>query len=396
MNKNSYMKKLTKNDFILKCRCVHGWKYDYSKVEYVNNNTKVCIICPEHGEFWQTPANHLRGQACPKCKSVKLSKLFSDNVETFIKKAKKIHNNKYDYNEVEYFNNRTKVKIICPIHGCFEQTPDKHLSGNGCPKCCKKNRKYTTTEFIDKSKTIHGDKYDYSKVVYGNNKKDKVCIVCPIHGEFWQSPGAHLNGCGCRYCKKGDMFNLSDFLEKAKIIHENKYDYSKVKYVNSTTPVCIVCDKHGEFYQKPVNHILKKEGCPLCNKNGRQKETQLFDFLCKKLQGVKVIQSYRNKNVLGKQEIDIFLPEYKIGVEFQGEQHFEAVDFGGYGIEKANKLLLENQERDKKKLNKCLKSGIKLFYFSNLGYNVFLGEKIYHDENELLLEITKTIKNEKQ
>ena len=124
------MKKLSTEEWIQKAKKVHGDKYDYSKVKYYNAHTKVCIICPIHGEFWQTPASHLMGNACPKCGGK--TKL---NTDKFIHRAKEIHGDKYDYSKVEYINATTKVCIICPIHGEFWQTPAKHLSGKGCKKC---------------------------------------------------------------------------------------------------------------------------------------------------------------------------------------------------------------------------------------------------------------------
>ena len=125
-------KKLTQEDFIKRAKQVHGDKYDYSKVEYVNSYTKVCIICPEHGEFWQTPLSHLYGggHGCIDCVNKR-----PHNKETFIKKSKEIHGDKYDYSKVDNINNKTKVCIICPEHGEFWQTPHSHLQGQGCPYC---------------------------------------------------------------------------------------------------------------------------------------------------------------------------------------------------------------------------------------------------------------------
>ena len=185
-------KKLTKQEFIKKSIQIHGNKYDYSKTEYVNSRSKICIICPEHGEFWQTSNTHLDGSGCPLCwrerrgETIKLSK------EIFIEKAKKVHGNKYDYSKVEYINCDTKICIICPEHGEFWQTPSCHINGkHGCPKCSQRSYKKTTEEFIEESKRIFGEIYDYSKVEYVN-KNTPVCIICPEHGEFWQTPKIHL------------------------------------------------------------------------------------------------------------------------------------------------------------------------------------------------------------
>ena len=130
-------KKKTKEEFIKEATEKHKGKYDYSKVEYVNNKTKVCIICsnPEHGEFWQSPSVHLRSGGCPKCGQIVRNDSKRLSLLEFIKKSRKVHGDKYDYSKVEYVNAHTKVCIICPEHGKFEQKASAHLSGYGCPKC---------------------------------------------------------------------------------------------------------------------------------------------------------------------------------------------------------------------------------------------------------------------
>ncbi len=201
---------MTTEEFIAKAKEVHDNKYDYSKTKYVDAKTKVCIICPKHGKFWQTPSSHLQGHCCKKCVTPNANM----TTEEFIEKAREIHGDKYDYSKVEYVDTKTKVCIICPIHGEFWQSPNKHLSGQGCPKCksqkIRDSLKLTLTEFIKRSKKIHDDKYDYSKVEY-TNFATKVCIICPEHGEFWQTPNNHLAGKGCPNCsglRKEYKFNL--------------------------------------------------------------------------------------------------------------------------------------------------------------------------------------------
>ncbi len=120
-------------EFINKANKVHNGKYDYSKVEYVNAKTKICIICPEHGEFWQTPNNHLSGKGCALCANENKLHLYNKSNDKFISEAQMIHNGKYDYSKVEYVNAKTKICIICPEHGEFWQTPHNHLQGQGCP-----------------------------------------------------------------------------------------------------------------------------------------------------------------------------------------------------------------------------------------------------------------------
>ena len=143
----------------------------------------------------------------------------------FIKKAINIHGNKYDYSLVEYYGSQNKIIIICPKHGKFEQTPNNHLNGNGCPDCVK-NKKMNTINFIEKSKVIHGNKYEYNLVKYCGSHAN-VNIVCKIHGVFNQMPTNHLNGNGCPDCgynENGKIFKLDnlEFINRAKNIHENK------------------------------------------------------------------------------------------------------------------------------------------------------------------------------
>lgn len=256
-------KSITTEEFVKKAKAVHGDKYDYSKVEYVNTHTKVCIICPEHGEFWQRANSHIQGVGCPICGGSSKS-----SVLDFIRKSQQKHGNKYvyDLNKINYINNHTKVCITCPSHGDFWVTPSHHLKGTGCPVCSKE--KFTKTysigdlRFRERARMIHGDKYIYNKVHYINNNT-KVCIICPEHGEFWQTPCSHLNGAGCPKCVGRGLLDTISFCEKAKKIHGDKYIYNNVKYVNNSTKVCITCPKHGDFWQTPYYH-LKGQGCKKC------------------------------------------------------------------------------------------------------------------------------------
>ena len=413
-------RKHTTSEIIESARKVHGDKYDYSKVVYRDIHTKICIICPKHGEFWQEPNNHIsRKSICPKCAfELKANKLRMP-IEDFIRKASKVHNGKYDYSKVNYRNTDDKVCIICPEHGEFWQVPHNHLHGFGCPKC---SGKYvpSTEEFIAQAKARHGDKFDYSKTVYRGTSK-KVCIICSTHGEFWQTPYSHLiqNGCpkcngnygidkeyfiqksterfegkydyskvewkgyrrkvkiicpihgefmqspivhlkslGCTKCS-GTYMDQEFFIEKSKIIHNDKYDYSKVKYVGNKTRVCIICPKHGEFFQKPNAHLLGC-GCPMCNSSGL--ETTVAKFL--KRHNIKYVSQktfpwliYNNPL-----RLDFYLQDYNIAIECQGLQHFKPIDFFG---EKDS--LEQTKKRDSIKKHLCEQRGIKMLYFSNLG-----------------------------
>ena len=157
--------------------------------------------------------------------------------DEFIERSKLVHGNKYDYSLVEYKNNQTKVKIICPEHGIFEQTLHSHLRSNGCIKCFKENERIKHyNNFLNKSNELHNNKYDYSLVEY-KNKKTKIKIICPIHGIFEQISGEHVRGSGCQLCNKGVVSNRKVFIEKSILIHNDKYDYSLVEYINCYTNI---------------------------------------------------------------------------------------------------------------------------------------------------------------
>jgi Zn finger protein HypA/HybF involved in hydrogenase expression len=208
------------------------------------------------------------------------------NIE-FIERAKNIHENKYDYSIVNYIDNSTKIKIICPEHGIFEQKPKDHLNGQGCPKCAKKY-KPTSDEFIQNVNKIHNNKYDYSLVNYVGNKI-KIDIICPKHGIFSQTPHNHIYGQGCPKCKqpKGEI-KINQFLIKNNLNYE---------------------------YQK------KFDGCI-------NERSLYFDF---------------------------YLPDYNTLIEYDGKQHFKTVKY--FGGEKGLKI---RQERDKIKKEFCNKNDINL------------------------------------
>ena len=225
-------RKNTKEFFIKKANFIHNYKYDYSKVIYINNRTKVIIICNSHGEFLQSPDNHMRKRGCPGCKSRK-AKLTRDTLENFKQKANKIHLGKYSYSNSHYINSATKIIITCPKHGNFSQTPNNHLSGRGCRRCGGSNKK-TTSEFIQIANSIHNHKYDYSKVEY-KKAHSKIIIICSKHGEFLQTPGAHINQKqGCAKCSNWmnskpekqwlDYINLpKKYRQKTIIINKRKF-----------------------------------------------------------------------------------------------------------------------------------------------------------------------------
>jgi very-short-patch-repair endonuclease len=266
---------ITTEDFINKSKLVHDDIYNYSLVNYINSKIKVKIICKIHGEFEQIPNNHIIGQGCAKCGRISQSKINTKTNENFIKEIKELHGDIYDYSLVEYVKINCKIKILCKIHGEFEQTPGAHLQGQGCPKCGTDKRRISQENIIERSIDVHGDKYDYSLVKY-KDTTTKIKIICKIHGEFEQLPLHHIVAKqGCKKCTVDKLrSSTNEFIEKAKNMH-NKYDYSLVKYIDNITKIKIICSEHGEFEQRPSDH-LDGRGCSKCSTDNQRSSREEF------------------------------------------------------------------------------------------------------------------------
>lgn len=323
-------KKLTTEEFIQKAKQVHGNIYEYNKTIYKNSRTKVAIKCKKHGIFYQEPSSHLRGNGCPTCAKENNRK----TVEQFIIDATKIHQNLYDYSAVIYKDSKSPVSIKCNKCGnIFKQSPNSHLRGQGCPKCAVQKIQdkvsYTQEEWINKAILVHNNKYDYSKVIY-KGSGEKVCIVCPIHGEFLQKAASHLFGSGCPECAKlrqGPTSKTTEqFIEDAKKVHGDKYDYSKTIYTNNITAVTIICPKHGEFQQKPSIH-LRGSGCPKCKSSKKEL------FIKELLENLNIDFRYQKKITYQKlnMRVDFYLElnNKKLIIEYNGEQHYKSIKFFG-------------------------------------------------------------------
>lgn len=310
------MMKLTKDEVIDRIKNIHGDKYGgVDDINYINIGTKIKLICPIHKDFYITPKSIFNGCGCRKCSQIANANKTKYDIDTFIKKAREIHGDKYDYSQSTYVNGITKLKIVCPIHGVFEQTPSKHLSGQGCPKCGH-NSFMTTETLIEEARKIHDGKYDYSKTEY-IDYNTKICIICPEHGEFWQYPYQHIdrkNGCP----KCGNIATASklsktreDFIKDAIKVHGDKYTFKDTIYKNSTTRIKVNCRKHGMFEILPSN-LLQGYGCPKCRCTYSKEENEVANFI-----GELNVESEKIKLENG-QELDIYIPDKKIAFEFDG------------------------------------------------------------------------------
>lgn len=429
--------RLTQNEFIEKANKIHNNRYDYSKSKYITWETPVCIICPEHGEFWQKPAQHLREAGCTKCHYDKIEKSKQEYIDEFKKQMISKFGNIIDFSEMNFKNSNTKIKLKCKIHGIiYEKTTLAFLKSKTFCNCINKvepkkekntinykqlfinkiNEKYPnrfdcsnieyvnsytditildnltnkhiiikpnnllrtgikdkSTDFIEKAKKVHGDKYDYSKVEYIDSKTP-VCIICPIHGEFWQKPNSHLSKHGCQKCAGNVKWNINDYITEAKKVHGNKYDYSKTIFKQVCDVITVTCPIHGEFNIRAHVHI-RGGGCQKCNGSGGEQIVMTF---------------LNNKNIkydfnkffkwMDKLQLDFYIPEYNAAIEVQGEQHFKENNF----FDKLNEQL----KRDNKKRKLCEENNVRLFYFATYKYD--FPYKVYTDLNEMWKDIEST------
>ncbi len=341
---------LTKAGFIERSQAVHGDRYDYTPATYVKAHQKVTICCSLHGEFSMTPANHMQGQGCPKCRYVTIANKQRGTKADFAVKSAEVHKGKYTYDRVVYTRAYGKVLITCPAHGDFLQAPATHLEGSGCPACAKRP-KVDTLEFIKRAQALHGGKYDYSHSLYVNAKQP-VEILCPIHGGFKQNPHEHsVKGIGCPQC--GDatagvkrQFTKAQFVTMAVKVHGTAYTYANADYKWAREKVSITCPRHGDFMQKP-NHHLAGFGCPSCRGIVSKPEHEIVTWL--RARGVVVEQSRRD--LIAPKELDLYLPEHKLAIEYCGmywHSHKNAEDEA------------KNKHRHWEKHKLCAERGIRL------------------------------------
>lgn len=305
-------RKLVQNtaSFIAKARAIHGDRYDYSETQFSGAKAKVTIICPKHGSFRQIARFHIRKSlpcGCLRCGQLRRStNLLKAGAENFVKRAKAIHGDRYDYSKAVYRGALCKVTIICPEHGPFIQTAHIHTNRKlhcGCPLCGQlragaksrkaannhlhrssdrrgsalKRKETAASRFVSKARKVHGSKYDYSETEYVS-AITKSFIRCPRHGVFLQRPNHHLSGHGCPECAAARAMQMPEdvanktqwFITKARAIHGERYDYSKVAYTRRNDKVCIICAEHGDFLQAPQHH-LKAAGCWKCGVAKRNK-----------------------------------------------------------------------------------------------------------------------------
>lgn len=292
--------RLTQQQFIDRSSIIFNNFYDYSEFEYANSITKSKIICPTHGGFWQTPVHHLRGHGCKKCGFVSSGNKRKITLSEFVKRSTLKHNGLYDYSCTVIsdkvggdLRTRSEVNINCPIHGVFIQMIDHHMNGIGCPECGG-TKNVSESEFLERCKIIHGNKFDYILMDY-KAFKVKIKIICPDHGVFSQTPYKHLSSKGCPYCGKesqikSQTMTLEEFVKRSNIIHDGFYSYFKSVYVTSKDNITITCPDHGDFAQIAGNH-LSGVGCPKCALSSISKAEINW------LNSINILEEYRHKTL---------------------------------------------------------------------------------------------------
>ena len=304
--------------------------------------------------------------------------------DEFIVEAVKKHNGKYSYNKtnLDDKNSMGKVTITCPIHGDFLQTPKNHLHGQGCPKCSHRSIRYSVEEIKNKIIERYGNNYDVSLIKEYKCNIQKLPLICTEHGYFEATWNDLDNGHGCQECGKIRNHNSTrksneQFIKEARRIHGNKYNYALVKYKSAHSHIMLICNKCGKIFKITPHEHLKGNGCPRCNESILENEVRLI--LDNK--DIKYIEKCKN-NILpwiGRQHLDFYLPEYKIAIECQGEQHFKPIDYFGGDI-----AFTKRQELDIRKKKLCEENGTLLLYYSKNKVEEMLGNKIYHSTNELI------------
>ena len=317
---------------LAECAEVHGGKYLYPPQPAVpNNKHNIAIYCPTHDlVFYQTINDHKSGCGCAKCKN---DRLIERNRKPFIqhlKECQEKHGGKYLYPPQPAVPSvDCKIAIYCPEHGMFYQVLTNHKAGKGCEKCAiniriqKRRKKFE--QHLKECQEKHGRKYLYPPQPAVPNPHYKVAIYCPIHEEvFYQTLSNHKNGQGCEKCTKSIKARknrkiFSEHLKECKKIHNGKYMYPPQPAVpNPHYKIAIYCPTHDNVFYQILNDHKNGHGCPQCaNTNVSKIEHKLKEHIEQRF-NTTVIRGHRLKTEESWVEIDLYLPDYNIGVEVNG------------------------------------------------------------------------------
>ena len=366
--------RFTTEFFIRKSKEIFGEDtYSYEKTVFNNSGDDVIITCKKHGDFTKQASAHIhQKQGCPMCSRG------INNTAEFILKAREIHGWKYDYSKVNFVDMSTKITVICPKHGEFDVLAGEHLKGCNCEKCVRESQKKPIEKFIKDAKLAGRN---ISIIGDYRSMTEKTWFKCGICGKEWETtPNKIQNGHGCSYCNSG-VKCTEDFIKRAKEIHGDRYNYSKVVYCGNTTPVTIICPEHGEFDISPITFFNRTNPCKRCSRKSKMEHDIMLMLDARKIK----YTNNKTFNGLGNRSFDFYLDDYNTLIECQGIQHFEANDFFG------GKEQFEKQKKsDQIKKVYAENNGMKILYFAyDTDYECFMGEKLIKTTRELLQEIQK-------
>ena len=321
--------------WVEKARAKHGAAYTYpSPVR--SDEGKIEIVCPEHGSFWQRPAKHLHGQGCPKC-----SGLGADKMTPLRERYPA-----WDWSGVSITNSKTPLNLTCSIHGAFTTTYNALMNRREglsvCPSCNRVSgggvRRVPASTWVKRTKAAHGDAI--TLVGSPEGSQTLTTFRCVEHGEFEARPADIAYGHGCPTCggtarienlRKTIMVTPDEFRARAADCRGDEYEYDMTTFTGMKAPMRMICSTHGEFWQRPANHITLLAGCPSCAMSISKGEDEIARWLTDL--GVDVVR--RNRSILDGREIDIFLPQYSLGIEYCGLYwHGEGRKNNGYHKEK--------------------------------------------------------------
>lgn len=320
----------TLESFVEQARLKHGLKYTYLALDFSGRNSKIKLVCPEHGEFTQSTSSHLKGSGCWPCsnklrgahlkelKGKPSRKRMTD--EEFFARAAEAQTRKWEYGELVREDAKTYIHVKCEQHGWFKQLAATHMKGQGCFKCGAalrgKNRRTSEEETRRRIAEVHGDTYGYGDITFKNGKS-YIDVVCKKHGLFTQWIPGHLEGKGCQSC--GDervglqsRWTFDEFVYAATSVHGNTYTYNSLNYEDGKPVAEIVCSSHGIFKQNVAYHV-GGSGCPTCGSNRISKPNQEVAEFIESLE-LEVILEHK----IGRKFLDIYIPSLKLAFEYNG------------------------------------------------------------------------------
>lgn len=308
VGKKKGFNKRTTSSFIEESNEIHQNRYEYSKTVFVATNKKVIITCKEHGDFDQLASDHLRGRGCQKCgrKTQGLAKRIS--FQEWVETARERHGDTYKYDESSFTTTKHDIRIFCEKHGWFKQNAGRHAYvGHGCEECGNGriaiSRGRTTEDFIQISKEVHGNRYEYSLL-----KTDP---------------------------------------ETGSLIYE---DNDKIR---------LICRDHGPFLIITNNHIHLEQGCPACE--ATKGEVRVRRFLEEK--GIEFVYQWTDHDCIDTQKLrfDFYLPKLAVTIEYDGEQHFKPIRFNNSSSdEEIETKFQDTLRRDSIKNEWCKNNNIRM------------------------------------